>query len=38
MLFDGAPRPRAGTIRPDLSRPGNGLVFKRQDAERFRTQ
>jgi L-alanine-DL-glutamate epimerase-like enolase superfamily enzyme len=36
MLFDGAPVPRGGMIRPDLSRPGNGLSFKRQDAERYR--
>jgi L-alanine-DL-glutamate epimerase-like enolase superfamily enzyme len=36
MLFDGAPTPRDGRIAPDLSRPGFGLVFKRQDAERFR--
>lgn len=36
MLFDGAPAPREGVIRPDLSRPGIGLTFKRQDAERFR--
>ena len=35
MLFEGAPVPKAGTIRPDLSRPGNGLVFKHQDAERY---
>jgi len=35
MLFDGAPVPRDGVIRPDLSRPGIGLEFKRQDAERF---
>lgn len=35
MLFDGAPVPRDGVIAPDLSRPGLGLVFKRQDAERF---
>jgi L-alanine-DL-glutamate epimerase-like enolase superfamily enzyme len=35
MLFDGAPAPRDGVIRPDLSRPGIGLAFKRQDAERF---
>jgi L-alanine-DL-glutamate epimerase-like enolase superfamily enzyme len=32
MLFDGAPTPRDGTIRPDLSRPGNGLSFKVPDA------
>ncbi|GAN76386.1 mandelate racemase/muconate lactonizing protein [Acidisphaera rubrifaciens HS-AP3] len=32
MLFDGAPVPSGGVIRPDLSRPGFGLAFKRQDA------
>ena len=37
MLFDGAPTPCAGEIAPDLSRPGHGLHFKTQDAERFRT-
>jgi len=36
MLFDGAPLPQNGEIKPDLSRPGLGLEFKRQDAERFR--
>ncbi|MBV9654948.1 MAG: mandelate racemase [Acetobacteraceae bacterium] len=36
MLFDGAPVPSNGVIRPDLSRPGLGLAFKRQDAERYR--
>lgn len=35
MLFDGAPVPKEGMIRPDLSRPGHGLEFKRKDAERF---
>ena len=35
MLFDGAPRPKQGMIKPDLSRPGNGLVFKEQDAARY---
>ena len=35
MLFDGAPVPRNGRIAPDWGRPGLGLVFKRQDAERF---
>ncbi len=35
MLFDGAPTPRDGAIRPDLSRPGHGLEFKRGDAMRF---
>ncbi len=36
MLFDGAPEPEHGELRPDLSRPGNGLELKRQDAERWR--
>jgi L-alanine-DL-glutamate epimerase-like enolase superfamily enzyme len=35
MLFDGAPVPKDGLIRPDLGRLGNGLDFKRKDAERF---
>jgi L-alanine-DL-glutamate epimerase-like enolase superfamily enzyme len=35
MLFDGAPEPSDGTIAADPSRPGNGLVFKRQDAEAY---
>lgn len=35
MLFDGAPAPRHGMIRPDLSRPGVGLALKRQDAARY---
>ncbi|MFO1039670.1 MAG: enolase C-terminal domain-like protein [Geminicoccaceae bacterium] len=37
MLFDGAPEPRDGVIRPDLTRPGLGLDFKRADAERYAT-
>ena len=36
MLFDGAPSPHDGKISPDPSRPGLGLTFRRQDAERFR--
>ena len=35
MLFEGAPTPQGGAIRPDLSRPGNGLSFKHQDAARY---
>jgi L-alanine-DL-glutamate epimerase-like enolase superfamily enzyme len=35
MLFDGVPRPEAGVLRPDLSRPGLGLEFKRKDAQRY---
>ena len=35
MLFEGAPVPGNGAVRPDLSRPGNGLAFKHRDTERF---
>ena len=35
MVFEGAPQPRDGTIAPDLSRPGHGLIFKSKDAERL---
>ena len=35
MLFDGAPRPVGGMIRPDLSRPGHGLEFRAADAARY---
>jgi L-alanine-DL-glutamate epimerase-like enolase superfamily enzyme len=35
MFFDGVARPRAGALWPDLGRPGNGLQFKRTDAERY---
>ena len=35
MLFDGAPVPRGGKLSPDLSRPGLGIEFKRQDAQRY---
>ncbi len=35
MLFDGVPQPYEGALRPDLSRPGNGLELRRADAERF---
>jgi L-alanine-DL-glutamate epimerase-like enolase superfamily enzyme len=35
MLFDGAPVGKNGAIEPDMSRPGLGLEFKHQDAERF---
>jgi len=36
MLFDGVVDPIDGRLRPDLSRPGLGLVLKRVDAEPFR--
>ncbi len=35
MLFDGAPTPINGALRPDLTRPGLGLEFKQRDAARF---
>lgn len=35
MLFDGALQPSNGTLTPDRSRPGLGITFRRQDAERF---
>jgi len=35
MLFDGAAVPRAGSLAPELGRPGFGLEFKRKDAARF---
>lgn len=35
MMFDGAPVAKDGRIRPDLSRPGHGLMLRRKDAERF---
>ena len=36
MLFDGAPSPKGGAIRPDLGRPGLGIEFKAKDAEWFK--
>jgi L-alanine-DL-glutamate epimerase-like enolase superfamily enzyme len=35
MLFDGVLDPVGGELRPDLSRPGNGLELKHADAERY---
>jgi L-alanine-DL-glutamate epimerase-like enolase superfamily enzyme len=35
MVFEGAPQPRQGAIRPDLTQPGHGLSFKQKDAERL---
>lgn len=36
MLFDGFCPATGGEMRPDLSRPGLGLEFKANDAERYR--
>jgi L-alanine-DL-glutamate epimerase-like enolase superfamily enzyme len=35
MLFEGVPQPIDGALRPDRSRPGCGLEFKRADAQPF---
>jgi L-alanine-DL-glutamate epimerase-like enolase superfamily enzyme len=35
MVFDGVPEPQDGVLRPDRSRPGNGLELKRAEAERL---
>jgi L-alanine-DL-glutamate epimerase-like enolase superfamily enzyme len=35
LLFDGALTPVDGALHPDFSRPGLGLEFKHQDAERY---
>jgi len=35
LLFDGAPTPEGGALRPDPTRPGLGLDLKRQDAARY---
>ena len=35
MLFDGVLEPDGGALRPDRSRPGNGLELKRADAARY---
>ena len=35
MLFDGLPEPNNGALAPDVSQPGNGLVLKRKEAEKF---
>lgn len=34
-VFDGAPQPRNGTLRPDPARIGHGLTFKEKDAQRL---
>ena len=35
MLFEGAACARGGQLRPDVSRPGLGLEFKRADADKY---
>jgi len=36
MLFEGAPRPEDGMLRPQLDRPGLGLSLLRKEAGRYR--
>lgn len=36
LFFDGVLQPSGGTVRPDVSVPGNGLLFKEADAQRYR--
>lgn len=35
MFFDGLPRLVDGALRPDWSQPGNGLLLRRADAQRY---
>jgi len=35
MLFDGRLAPRGGALRPDRSRPGNGLELREEEASRW---
>jgi L-alanine-DL-glutamate epimerase-like enolase superfamily enzyme len=35
LLFDGTAHPRDGALHPDLTRPGNGLVLKAAEAQRY---
>jgi L-alanine-DL-glutamate epimerase-like enolase superfamily enzyme len=35
MFFDGVPRPENGSLKPDLTRPGLGVVFKEKDAGKY---
>ena len=38
MLFDGVLEPEKGELKPDRSRPGNGLELRHKDATRFSVQ
>jgi hypothetical protein len=35
IVVDGVLTPAGGAFEPDLGRPGNGLEFKRDDAQRY---
>jgi L-alanine-DL-glutamate epimerase-like enolase superfamily enzyme len=36
LFFEGLPQPNEGALRPDLSRPGNGLALRRADIAKYR--
>ncbi len=36
MLFDGVQQPQNGTLKPDLSNHGLGIIFKEKDAQQFK--
>ncbi|HEY4283193.1 MAG TPA: enolase C-terminal domain-like protein [Chthoniobacterales bacterium] len=36
LFFEGVPQPNDGALRPDFSRPGNGLELKHRDIAKFR--
>jgi hypothetical protein len=36
MFFEGFPEPVNGSLKPDRSRPGLGITFRRTDAEPYR--
>jgi L-alanine-DL-glutamate epimerase-like enolase superfamily enzyme len=38
QLFDGAPKPEKGELRPDPQEPGLGLTFKRGEAAQYRVR
>ena len=38
LIFDGAPQPVRGCLKPDPSRPGLGIELKRADAEQWRVR
>lgn len=35
MFFDGVPTPELGLLKPDVTRPGLGVVFKEKDANKY---
>jgi L-alanine-DL-glutamate epimerase-like enolase superfamily enzyme len=35
LFFDGVPTPEKGRLKPDLTRPGLGVIFKEKDASKY---